>query len=249
MLFSSRHKFSTKWGCHSKSPSLSDTSSAARCVLNSGMGASTGVSAQQQAGRHVGGAPALPPHIRGTLHGPAHGKVARTDFFVLSKGDLHSSRTLEKELSLLDFQAHWWGKARSTTLGWTLLPQPHSVWAAHLPTAYLRLGLVREDFAGAPLPDPAPSPTPSSNKYKRKSSRSVSHPEKTLWVHQCSTAKIPLEEGGDRVLQEVHQYQWPPHLCEHVQNVHPDKRVLAPHPKKPWFQQSTASPAQTLFAV
>lgn len=68
------------------------------------MGVRAGVSPQQQAGGHTGSAPTLPPHISRTLHRPAHGKVPRTDFFVLSDGDLHSSRILEKELSLLDLQ-------------------------------------------------------------------------------------------------------------------------------------------------
>lgn len=196
----------------------------------------------------LGDVPQLYLLTSGRLHRPARGQVARTDFFVLSKADLHSSRILEKKLYLLDTHTHWWGEARSTTLGWTLLPQPPSVWAAHFPAACLLLGLVREGLAGPLLPDLPVSPASNLNKHRRK--HSCLFPEKTFQVFQYSPAKIPLGKGGDRVLWEVRQYQWPPHLYEHGQNVPQDKCVLTPcPPKNPFTAKNSLTNTDTICCL
>ena len=185
---------------------------------------------QAQAGECAGSAPALPPHISRTLHRPAHGQAASTGFFVPSRGGLHFPRTLEKELSLSGFQAHWWGKARNTTLGWILLPQPQSVWAACLPTTYLLLGLVREGFAGPLLPDLALSPTPRSNTRgkahtvsltQRRSSEYSNTPQLRLPLGKEAPVLCKRVVGTTDLLISVN-----------VSKMYPATSVFSPAPKK-----------------
>lgn len=189
MLFSSRCKFSTKWGCRSKSPSLPSTLRERRYVLSFGMGASTGVSAQQQAGRCACSALALPPHIRETAQASTW---------------TGSQDTLLCSLQRWPSQLKDLGKV--VTPAWhphTLMGrgQEHHPWVDIASAASiclgctfsrLLLGLVREGLAGPLLPDLPLSPTSNLNKHRRKHSCSVFFQRRPFKYFSAPQLRFPL---------------------------------------------------------